>query len=145
MRTPDSTIKAAILHPEQAIREAALHYFSDAYCDDDSIMPLVIQAVEKYGRETGFILLWDAERLPQTEATVNWIVNELRRDYDLNDLMQENYCFALALILYRAPSPSCGSGLTTFSLPQALPNSCASPFRIAWNGSPGIGSVAGRR
>jgi hypothetical protein len=56
------------------IREKALHYFSDARCQDESIMPLVIQAVEKYGRRIAFHILRDAEWLPQTEATVDWLI-----------------------------------------------------------------------
>ncbi len=65
MRLPESKIEEAILHPVEEIREKALHYFSDANCEDESIIPLVIQAVEKYGREMGFRILRAAERLPQ--------------------------------------------------------------------------------
>ena len=104
-RTPESKIKQAILHPVEEIRETAISYFSKARCDDESIMPLVIQAVEKYGRETGFRILCDAEPLPQTDATINWVIEELRRNYDLTDVNQENYCFVLAAILHRAPQP----------------------------------------
>ena len=46
MRTPEAQIKQAILHPEEEMREQALHYFSDARSQDDTVMPLVIQAVE---------------------------------------------------------------------------------------------------
>jgi hypothetical protein len=105
MHTPESRIKAAILHPVEEIREKALHYFSQTICADESIMPLVIQAVEKYGRETAFRILRDAERLPQTEATVDWLIIELRRDHDLIDVTQENYCIAVAWILRKAPPP----------------------------------------
>ncbi len=47
MGTPESKIKEAILHPEEEIRQYAVLYFSGARCDDGSIMPLVIQSVEK--------------------------------------------------------------------------------------------------
>ena len=67
MRTPESQIKEAILPSFEEIRDKALHYFSDANCEDESIMPLSIQAVEKYGRESAFHIMRDAERLPQTE------------------------------------------------------------------------------
>ena len=105
MRTPESTIREAILHPFEHIREKALCYFAEANCADESIMPLVIKAVKKYKRKRNFRLLRDAERLPQTEATVDWCVRELRRDYDLSDVRQENHCFAVAFILYHAPQP----------------------------------------
>ena len=66
-------------------------------------MPLIIQAVEKYGHESAFGILRDAERLPQTEATLDWLMSELRRDYDLNDIGQDNYRFAIGLVVLAAP------------------------------------------
>ena len=105
MHTPESKIKEAILHPVHEIREKALHYFSDANCEDESIMPLVIQAVEKYGRRIAFHILRDAEWLPQTEATVDWLIKELQRNYDLSDKAQENHCIAVAWALLGVPQP----------------------------------------
>ena len=99
VRLSESKIKEAILHPEEEIREKALHYFSDAHCEDESVMLLVIKAIEKYGREAGFHILRDAEWLPQTEATIDWLIWELRQDYDFSDVNQENYCIALAWVL----------------------------------------------
>ena len=78
-------------------------------------MPLVIQAVKKHKRKNNFRLLRAAERLPQTEATVDWCIRELRRDYDLSDVRQENHCFAVAFILYHAHSPCFGNASTRFS------------------------------
>ena len=102
MRFPEDKIKAAILHPEAEIQEVAASYFAMAYSPDDSIMPLVIQAVEKYGRENAFSILRTADRLVQTPATLQWCMAELRRDYDLKDIGQDNYHFAVALILCEA-------------------------------------------
>ncbi len=105
MPTPESKIKEAILHPEEEIRLYAVDYFSAGRCGGESIMPLVIQAVEKYGRETAFDILLEAAPLPQTAATIDWIVEELRREYDPSDVRRENNCFALAWILNNAPPP----------------------------------------
>ena len=44
MRTLESKIKETIPHPVEKMREKTLHYFSDANCEDESIMPLVIRA-----------------------------------------------------------------------------------------------------
>ena len=65
-------------------------------------MLLVIEAVEEYGRDSAFRILRDAERLAQTKATVEWLSNELRRDYDIKDLGQDNYRFAVAVALCHA-------------------------------------------
>src|ERR1035437_8963832 len=91
MRTPEDKIKAAILHPEEEIRCVAARYFSDPYSTNPSIMPLVIESVEKYGRENAFPLLRNADRLVQTPPTIQWLMEELRRSYDLNDIGQDNY------------------------------------------------------
>jgi hypothetical protein len=102
MRTAEAQIQAAILHPEREVREAATHYFADAYSTEASVMPLVIQAVEKYGREGASPLLRLADRLVQTPATVAWLMEELRRSYDSNDIPQDNYRCAVALALCQA-------------------------------------------
>ena len=138
MHISESKIKAAIIHPEEEIRETALHYFSDAPCKDESIMPLVIQAVEKYGREIGFRLLRDAERLPQTEATVDWLINELRRDYDLSDKTQENHCIAVAWVLHRLPQPVVWKRFDDIFTAPAFPEQLREPFserleRFSWD------------
>jgi len=44
----------------------------------------------------------DAEHLAQTPATVEWLKSELRREYDLQDVVQDNYRFAVALALVTA-------------------------------------------
>ena len=66
-------------------------------------MPLVIQAVETYGVETSFSILRHAERLPQTDQTVDWLITELRRDdLDLQHVRHDNYRFAIGLIICEA-------------------------------------------
>jgi hypothetical protein len=103
MRLPESKIKSAILNPEEAVRLTALAYFADSFTTDESLMPLVIEAVEKYGRESAFSILRDAERLPQTETSFNWLLNELQSDFGLTDVDQDNYRFAVCLVLLSAP------------------------------------------
>ncbi len=102
MRTPESRIKEAILHPEEEVRLKALSYFSRSRVRDETVMPLVIEAVERYGRDRAIRLLQDAETLPQTEATIGWLTRELSKDWDVSDITQDNYCFTIALILYRS-------------------------------------------
>ena len=49
MRLPEEQIKQAILHPELSVRTLALHYFSRSFSDDTTVMPFVVEAVEKFG------------------------------------------------------------------------------------------------
>lgn len=102
MRLSDDQIKQAILHPEEEIRLTALRYFTDAHSRDETVMPVVIEAVERHGREQAYRLLRDAERLTQTDATVEWMIAELDQEFDESDLMQDNYRFALGLALCSA-------------------------------------------
>jgi hypothetical protein len=70
MRLPEAKIKRAILHPESEIRLTAVDYFADSHSSDPEVMPLVIEAVEEYGRDSSFRLLRDAEHLVQTTSSL---------------------------------------------------------------------------
>ena len=102
MRATEDQIKSVILHPDEEIRLEAVGYWSDAFCPDPTVMPLVIQAVERYGRESAFRIMRDAEHLEQTPETLDWLMDELRRDYDPEDIPQDNYRFAVGLALVAA-------------------------------------------
>ena len=98
-QTPESIIRAAILHPIEEIRRTALAYFTRSHARDETIMPLVIEAVKKYGRSTAFGLLREANSLPQTKATTRWLLDELFSGLDWENVAEDNYGFALTLIL----------------------------------------------
>jgi len=102
MRIPESEIKQAILHSEDEVRSTALAYFDRSHSEDESLMPVVIKAVEKYGRDKAFRILRGADNLPQTEATIDWMTEELSKEWDLEDVGNDNYCCAVALILCKA-------------------------------------------
>jgi hypothetical protein len=103
MRLSEAKIKHAILHPEEEVRLTAVSYFADSFSSDPEIMPLVIPAIEKFGRETSFQILRDAERLAQTLHTLDWLINELRRDFDTKQISDDNLRFAVALVILAAP------------------------------------------
>jgi HEAT repeat protein len=99
----ESKIKQAILHPEEEVRLTALGYFAGSHTADETIMPLVIEAVKKYGWEEAFRLLRDGDDLPQTAATVAWLTGELSKDdWDFEDVVADNYATAIALTLSQA-------------------------------------------
>ena len=99
MRLPEAKIKQAILNPELDIRERAIRYFSVCYSDDEGVVPLVIQAIEKYGREDAYHLVGSSVDLRQTEETVSWIIDELN---DPDSDRYENYTFNLTRVLCHA-------------------------------------------
>src|SRR5208337_1668923 len=99
MRLSESKIKEAILHPDADIRSRAVHYFADSFSQDTSIVPLVIQAVEQYGREEAYQLIGASTELAHTDETISWVVDELDRD---DAGRYENYTFNLTRVVCHA-------------------------------------------
>jgi hypothetical protein len=100
MRYPEAKIKEAILHPDIEIRERAVRYFAKSFSTDTSLMPLVIQAVETYGRQNDtFRLIGASRELPQSEDTIAWIIDELNAEQ--TDTF-ESYAYNLSMVLMDA-------------------------------------------
>jgi hypothetical protein len=101
MRLPEAQIKEAILHPEKVVRQEAVCYFSNCFSPDTTVMPLAIQAIEKYGRRRAFRAVHVLADLAQTEATVEWAIRELHREeYSAEDY--DSYFPALSRLLCQA-------------------------------------------
>lgn len=97
-------VQQALRHPEVEVRRVALAYFARSFTPDVTILPQVFQAVEQYGRgEAGSRLLHAAQGLPQTPATVDWLVAELSQPWDQSQPAEDNYCLGLARLLALAP------------------------------------------
>jgi len=99
MRLSEEKIKQAILHPQLEIRQRAVRYFSECYSEDESVVPLVIQAVERYGRDDAYQLIGGSVDLRHTEETISWVIEELQ---DPNAERYENYVFNLNRVLCHA-------------------------------------------
>ncbi|MCY2986403.1 MAG: hypothetical protein NTY19_00805 [Planctomycetota bacterium] len=99
MRLSEEKIKQAILHPQLEIRQRAVRYFDDCYSEDEGVVPLVIQAVEKYGREDAYQLVGGSVHLRYTEETISWVVEELQ---DPTAERYENYIFNLNRVILDA-------------------------------------------
>lgn len=100
MRYPEDKIKEAILHPDIEIRDRAVSYFGKSFSTDTSIMPLVIKAVETYGRQDDTYRLIGASRdLPQTEDSIAWVIDELNAEQTDK---YESYAYNLSMILLEA-------------------------------------------
>jgi SEC-C motif len=79
MRLPADKVQKAILHADQDVRGAAVCYFANSFSSDPTIMPLVIQAIEKFGFDNGFQTHSFMEDLVQTEETVRWLIQQLSK------------------------------------------------------------------
>ncbi|MCU1295713.1 MAG: preprotein translocase subunit SecA [Bryobacterales bacterium] len=76
-RLSADTIKQGLLHSDVDVRFAALHYFAEAHSPDPSVMQVVIDALDRYGRTTAFRFLNPITLLTQSQSTVRWAVEEL--------------------------------------------------------------------
>ena len=99
MRLSEEKIKQAILNPDLEIRERAVRYFSACHSDDEEVTTLVIQSIERYGREDAYHLIGGSVDLNHTEETISWIVDELN---DPDSDRYENYTFNLTRVLCNA-------------------------------------------
>ena len=99
MRLSEDRIKEAILDTDSEIRHRAVRYFAKSFSSDTSVVPLVIEAVETFGREDAYHLIGSSSDLPQTEETIDWFIGELN---DSQNAQHENYTFNLSRILVKA-------------------------------------------
>jgi len=80
MRLHEEIIKQAILHPEKDVRSEAILYFSRSYTDDDSVLPLAVEAVEQYGWDEAFSVASCMTGLPLNDATLPWVLAQLQHE-----------------------------------------------------------------
>jgi hypothetical protein len=99
VRLPEDKIKEAILNVDSDVRQRAVRYFARSFSSDTSIMPLVIKAVETFGREDAYHLIGLSRDLPQTENTISWIIKELNEE---RSDQYENYTYNLSAVLANA-------------------------------------------
>jgi len=99
MRFPEAKIKDAILHPNSGIRCRTTRYFGKSFSQDRSLMPLVIESVETYGKQDADYVIGSARDLPQTEETIAWLIEELNHGQSDE---YENYTYNLSMVLIEA-------------------------------------------
>jgi hypothetical protein len=77
-RLTEDQIKAGLLHADIDVRFACLHYFADCYSPNLTVMPVVIEGLERFGRMKAFRFTYPVAELAQTEPMIRWAVEELR-------------------------------------------------------------------
>src|SRR5579872_570214 len=102
MRLAEDQIRRALLHKHEEIRYTAVSWYSEGFSTDESIMPIVLDSVERYGTGKSWRMMREAQWLVQTEATVDGLIAFLARPY-LRTAIEDNFRFAAALALCRAP------------------------------------------
>ncbi len=82
MRLTAEQLKPSILHADQDVREAVVSYFADSFTADDSILPMVIEAIEQFGQESAFPYYSFLADLPVSEGALPWVLEQLRQSSD---------------------------------------------------------------
>ena len=99
VRLSEDRIREAILDTDPEIRQRAVRYFAKSFSTDTCVMPLVIKAVETFGREDAYHLIGLSRDLPQTADTIDWIIDELNNS---QSDQYENYTYNLSMVLAKA-------------------------------------------
>jgi hypothetical protein len=99
VRLSEDRIKEAILDTDSEIRQRAVRFFAKSSSTDTSVMPLVIKAVETFGRDDAYHLIGLSRDLAQTEDTIDWVIDELN---DGQSDQYENYTYNLSRVLTNA-------------------------------------------
>src|ERR1700722_4121441 len=101
MRLSEDQIKQDILHAAKEVRSACLRYFAECFSRDQTVMPVVIEALQRHGRTTAFRYINFIANLAQTEETIRWVVSELKDQPRKTD-EERLYLHHLSRLLCRA-------------------------------------------
>jgi hypothetical protein len=79
--TPER-IKPYLLHEDRHIREAAVEYFSDSWSSDPDLVPMLLDACERFGDQDDIRGLYVADRFPLTEPSFDRVLEHLAKSQD---------------------------------------------------------------
>jgi hypothetical protein len=100
-RLSEDQIKQGVLHADQDVRSACLHYFADCYSRNPTVMPVVVEALERFGRTQAFHHAHPLADLAQTEETIRWVIGELT-DRPRRNAEERRYLDILSRLLCHA-------------------------------------------
>jgi len=70
-------VKPFLGHERKILREHAVGYFARSFSRDPDLVPLILQSCRMYGEEENLLLLAYAGRFPQTEFTLQAVLDRL--------------------------------------------------------------------
>jgi hypothetical protein len=76
---PPDRIKPFLLHPDPDVRSFAAEYFGESWSDDPDLLPMVLDACERYGFDVPLSGLHKAESLVVTEASLGRVLGLLAK------------------------------------------------------------------
>jgi SEC-C motif len=106
MRLTEEQIRQGLLHDDQGVRQCCLDYFADKYSNNETVMPLVVQAFDARGLDA-FEHCSSIADLKQTDETIEWTIRSLTDspslfgDQELSDFREQLLCKTEARLLQR--------------------------------------------
>jgi hypothetical protein len=79
--TPDR-IKPYLYHDDRYIRDAAVEYFAESWSRDLDLVPMILDAVERFGNRDDIRALNVAYRFPLTESALDRVLEHLAKSED---------------------------------------------------------------
>ncbi len=101
MRLPEARVLQGILHADREVRFAALQYFGQSCSRSTAVMPVVIEAFERWGFSEAFVHNFPIADLAQTEQTIAWTIEQLQR-FSGHDETDDNHRYHLSRLLCHA-------------------------------------------
>lgn len=89
-------LKGFLLHPRESVRDFVSEYFSDARDAGEDLMPLVLEACERYGDEHNLLALCNAKRFALNEASLRDVLGRLANSADTNAIFNLNWIVRFA-------------------------------------------------
>jgi SEC-C motif len=76
-------VKPFLLHEDPDVRDRATSYFSDTWSEDPELLPLVLDACDKFGFNENLRCLQDASHFVVSETSVSRVLEYLKQEQDL--------------------------------------------------------------
>lgn len=101
MRLPEARVLQGILHADREVRFAALQYFGRSFSRSPAVMPVVIEAFDRWGFADAFVHKFPISDLVQTNQTIAWAIEQLQR-FSGQDETDDNHRYHLSRLLCHA-------------------------------------------
>lgn len=89
MRLAEEQIKQGILRSDPQVCFAAMNYFAQAFSRDTTVMPVVIEAFERFGCTDAFPFTFKIAELAQTPETIEWAISVFQQTDDKTEASRD--------------------------------------------------------
>ncbi len=113
-------VKRGFLHPDRDVRDAVAGYFDEHHIDDPEVMPLVIRCIGELSWHEAFSSYAFLSRLPQSGATLDWVVQRLQSIHRSQHGIKEHITTALTDTIVNADTQLLSQRLTQLLSQTAL-------------------------